>query len=100
MTIKQINQALGQNWFQENPPILPKGPCLAYADEVDVTVIDMSRVFHAEETGDNRVLYEWMGEGEMPTELTAAMESGDDDNVRPHYLNKWVARGCWEFQVT
>lgn len=100
MTIKQINQALGQDWFQENPPILPKGQYLAYSDEVDVTVIDMSRVFAARETGEARILFEWMGEGEMPKEVTAAMEIGDDDNVRGHYLDKWVARGCWEFQGT
>lgn len=98
MTFKQINKKLGQDWFIEPKPIA-SGRILLYAEDPDVISIDIDRVFKVEETGESRVLYEWLGGGKPPKDLTDAQLNGEDNNVRIHCLSKWQARGSVEIRV-
>lgn len=90
MTLTEINNALGQDWFKGGDGIT----AIMYAEESDVVEIVLPNVFHVVETGESRDLWEYIGDGELPPELTEAMEMGDDDNVICHSLDKWQARGC------
>lgn len=90
MTLTEINNALGQDWFKGGDGIT----AIMYADESDVVEIVVPNVFKAEEVGDYRNLWEYTGEGDIPKELTEAMINGEDEDVICHSIDKWQARGC------
>jgi hypothetical protein len=92
MTIKEINQALGQDWFSEPDESLEPGTYIVYCDEdgSDVQWINVKDVISAKFGHDHFILKEKV-KVTYPYSKTPNKEKTE---VHSHYFTKWTGRGC------
>lgn len=103
MTLEEINESLGDNWFGSTADTgrLEPGTYIAYNDENDVQVINVKDIFKAQHCGDHLELYEDVREGTrvIPVIILNLSEDEEADDYIVHWLNKWQARGAWAFTI-